>query len=260
MPRERRHGERKPPTSSIHAGMRIAHVSGCGPTLRAHLHARDRGGARRRRAGDTRRSEATALLVIRSGGCRIMARIVSWCASYGGNPRPRRGNRARAIPPSRPCQGTVNDPLTGAVRHLSLGRGRAWQPTGGLAASGRWCRDLLSVSVRMSFSIGKDVLSCRCGFLVSADADLRSSGWWGSSVSTGAPAAGSPPFIGIVARCGQSREGRRTLDRSSAGLSLATRFRAVGRGRRRLPDQPSSRPASFMATPSEPSTLIWPSV
>jgi hypothetical protein len=166
MARERRHGARKPPTSSIHAGMRIAHVSGCGPTVPAHFTCAPP--ARRRRAGDGRRSEAAALL-IRSAGGRIMPRIV-WQESAAAPRQPRASHPTIPIV-SRNGQRSVDR----SRQTLVPGRGRAWQPTGGLAASGRWCRDLLSVAVRISVSIGKDVPSCRCGFLVSADADLRSS-------------------------------------------------------------------------------------
>jgi hypothetical protein len=137
--------------------------------------------------------------------------------------------------------------------------------------------DLLSVPVRISCSVPvRFSCRCRCESSVTAGAVFCRCGC-GSSVGAGADLLSrwvhrlrlGRQLVRVVVLAYPEKGAERSIGRQrtwvrqrlSGGPVLADALRrrdAHGTGR--LLDQPSSRPASFMATPSEPSTLIWPSV
>ena len=195
---ERRHGVRTPPTSSIHAGMRIVHVAP--GAVQA-----DRPG-RGPMSGWLRPSHAASLSM-------STAPMTGSCGAASPTTSSRRAARSSAP------------------------RAGSWPGSAADATVRLWDVDTGDAALRASPARRSGIARTALGFRLPLHADR------------------------LLARGpAHPRQARAVRPRALRRVRAPRLLRANGWSRPAPSRQPSSRLASFMATPSEPSTLIWPSV
>ena len=134
-------------------------------------------------------------------------------------------------------------------------------PVNPVSAPVRFCLVPVSIFCRLPMRI---FCRCRCGSPVGAGADLLSR--WGAPAQAWPPAR---PRRGSIRPTPRRAQNAQSVARGRGSGSVCREGRSwpmpCGAEETRMVPagcsiSSSSRPASFMATPSEPSTLIWPSV